>query len=148
MTKHLTTMNLDPFIKNTIGVSRFFENMLDRVDRVGRSNSGNYPPYNIIQHDEEHYRLEMAVAGFTRDQINIKLDDRELTISGSEMKDSVTDENVTYVYRGISSRNFYRSFLLDEYVEIVEATLDNGILSVELERKVPESKKVKQIEIK
>jgi len=142
--KHLTTLNLEPFLRNTIGLDRIFENMMPRIDQL---NSTNYPPYNIIALDNDNYVIEVAVAGFTKDEITVTTKDGTLTIEGKHV-DKTEDENLNYLHRGISSRAFKREFALADYVEVEDAKIEDGILKISLKRELPESMKPKRIEVK
>ena len=141
--KHLTTLNLDPFLRNAIGVHRTFENMLDRFEHV---NTGNYPPYNIVQIDDDNYRVEIAVAGFSKDDISITVEDGQLDVRGESSEPRTAGE--TFLHQGISARAFERHFALADHVEVKGASVINGILMITLQREVPEALKPKLIEIK
>ncbi len=128
----------DPFL---IGFTR----EVDRLNSLSKTNSSvAYPPYNVIKFDEDTYALDLAVAGFEKSEIDISVKDNTLFIKGE--KESTEDDG-EYVYRGIATRKFTRSFALGEYMEVAEATVKNGILSVYILRVVPEEKKPKQITI-
>jgi molecular chaperone IbpA len=128
----------DPFL---IGFTR----EVDRLNSLSKTNSTvAYPPYNVIKFDEDAYALDLAVAGFDKSEIDISIKDNTLIIKG-EKKSS--DEDGEYVYRGIATRKFTRSFALGEYMEVAEANVKNGILSVYILRVVPEEKKPKKITI-
>jgi len=145
--KHLTTINLEPFLRNAIGMDRIFENMMHRVEH---SNSGNYPPYNIIEVDDDHYRLEVAVAGFNKDEIIVTVDNGQLLIASHivDVDEAKEIDSETYLHKGISARHFQRQFTLSDHVEVIGAEVVNGVLKVELERNIPESLKPKTIEVK
>jgi molecular chaperone IbpA len=120
-------------------------------ERVEHLNNGNYPPYNIIQLDENNYRVELAVAGFKQDEIDITVEDGQLKVAG--FQETITNEDgeledTTYIHRGISARSFERSFALSDHLEVEGAAMDNGILSIALVYNVPEALKPKRIEIK
>ena len=129
----------DPFL---IGFTREF----DRLNSIQKTNSKvSYPPYNVLKFDEDEYRLELAVAGFEKDEIDVTVKDGSLIISGEQ---EAADEADTYLYRGIATRKFTRSFALGEFMEVSGADMQNGILSIPITRVVPEEKKPKQISIK
>lgn len=129
----------DPFL---IGFTREF----DRLNSIQKTNSKvSYPPYNVLKFDEDEYRLELAVAGFEKDEIDVTVKDGSLIISGEQ---EAADETDTYLYRGIATRKFTRSFALGEFMEVSGADMQNGILSIPITRVVPEEKKPKQISIK
>ena len=144
MTKTLTLRSFDlPQIhKFGIGFDSLF-NDLERVMQV--SGTSNYPPHNVIKTGEETVTIEVAVAGFEEGEIDISVDKRVLTITGARKREEQTEHE--YLHRGISSRDFRHSFTLAEHVEIKSAVIRNGILSVHLEREVPEEAKPKSIAI-
>ena len=128
----------DPFL---IGFTR----EVDRLNSLSKTNSTvAYPPYNVIKFDEDTYALDLAVAGFDKSDIDISVKDNTLIIKGDKKP---VDEDGEYVYRGIATRKFTRSFALGEYMEVEEANVKNGILSIYILRVVPEEKKPKQISI-
>jgi len=149
MTRNLTTLNLTPFLRSTVGLPGMFENMLDRAEQCS-TNNGNYPPFNIIEVDEDHYLIEVAVAGFSKDEIAITTHDRQLKIVGSKVVvESVdVDDEVIYLHKGISARTFEREWALAEHVEVTNAQVENGLLQIELAREIPEALMPKTIEIK
>jgi molecular chaperone IbpA len=120
-----------------IGIDRFFT----EVENAIKGNT-TYPPHNVIKDGEDSYGIELAVAGFSRDQISIETQDRLLKITGEAQKDERE-----YTYKGISTRSFTRQFTLAEYVEVTDATLQDGILSVSLKRNVPEEKQPRKVKI-
>ena len=126
-----------------------FDNIFDELSRINQQQSNtNYPPYNVIKHDDDHFVIELAVAGFREGDINITVEKNVLTIKGEQTED-LDDlvKEVEYLHRGISARNFTRTFTLADYVEVVGAKAENGILKIELERQVPEEQKPKTIAI-
>lgn len=135
---------LRPFIDSwTIGFDNQFE-LLEQLQKATKNRS-TYPPYNIKELVEgEKYAIEMAVAGFVKDDIKISLHEGELLILGVPNKESKSDN---YVHKGIAARSFEQSFALAEYVEVDSASLDNGMLTIVLVRNVPEEKKPKVISI-
>lgn len=141
MTK-ITSLDLSPFYRNTIGMDRLFDRVMNQVDAA--SSNGNYPPYNIIRVGEDNYEIQVAVAGFDEGEIEVEYHEGRLTITGQQQKEN---KDIEYLYHGISSRDFTRTFTLAEYVEVNDAVIENGILTVSLERIVPESMKPKTIAI-
>jgi len=132
------TMNkLNYYAPLAIGIDRFFT----EVENAIKGNT-TYPPHNVIKDGEDSYGIELAVAGFSRDQISIETQDRLLKITGEAQKDERE-----YTYKGISTRSFTRQFTLAEYVEVTDATLQDGILSVSLKRSVPEEKQPRKVKI-
>lgn len=144
MTRHLTTTNLNNFLKHTIGIDNFFEHMMPQLEHM---NAGNYPPYNIVKVTDDKYEIEVAVAGFNKDEISVTTQDGQLIIKGEHAETEETEEK-DYLHRGISARQFERTFALADHVEVKTAAVDNGVLRVQLEREVPENLKPKQIEVK
>ena len=127
----------DPFF---IGFNRD----LARLDNAHRTNSQSYPPYDILKLDEDTYRLSLAIAGFTKDNIDVSVDNGTLVIKGEITE--VAEAEV--VHKGIASRKFTRSFALGEYMEVTGADLKDGMLNINVDRTVPEEKKPKTIKIK
>jgi molecular chaperone IbpA len=147
MTRELNLRSFDiPSIhKFAVG----FDGIFDELMRVNAQQANtNYPPYNIVKHDEDHFAIELAVAGFREGDVNITLEKNVLTIKGEQTVDLDELENeVEYVHRGISARAFTRTFTLADYVEVVGASAENGILKIQLERQVPEEQKPKTVAI-
>lgn len=137
----LHTLDLPTLHRHAIGFDRMFEE-LNRT--FASSKSDNYPPYNIAKLDENHFVVEVAVAGFDENELDIELKDGVLLVKGEKEK---KETEVEYQHKGISTRNFTRSFTLGENVEVRGATVKNGILAVALELIVPDEKKPKKIEI-
>jgi len=114
------------------------------LDRASKASAEGYPPYNIEQTAEYKMRITVAVAGFTMDDLNVSTEDNQLVIRGRQQED---ESERVYLHRGIAARQFQRSFVLAEGIEIRGASLDNGLLHIDLERLVPEPE-VRNIEIK
>jgi molecular chaperone IbpA len=127
----------DPFF---IGFNR----ELGRLNNAHKINSQSYPPYDLLKLDEDTYRISIALAGFTKDNIDISVDGGSLIINGEIVE--VTDAEV--IHKGIAGRKFTRSFALGEYMEVSNATLTDGMLHINVVRNTPEDKKPKQIKIK
>ena len=126
-----------------------FENMWDDDFFNLSSASNNYPPYNIVKSGNNKYDVEVALAGFNKNDINVNVGDGMLTIeSKKEDKISDEDENGEVLHKGISQRYFKRSFSVADDVEVKGAKLENGLLRVSMERKVPEARKLKTIDVK
>jgi len=145
MTNQLTLRSLDiPSIhKFSVG----FDRMFDELTR-NQAQQTNYPPYNIVQINEDEYMISLAVAGFGPDNLNVTKDKNFLVIEGNHALNSIgTDSEPTYLHKGISERNFRREFRLADHVEIENAHLELGILSIHLKREVPEEQKPKSIAI-
>ncbi len=124
-----------------IGFDRIFNDFENRHV----NSTTNYPPYNVVKHDEDSFEIEIAVAGFTKEDITVEVDQDQLRIKGQRLKDEDTSK---YVYRGLAARDFERVFTLADHMEVGEAELTNGILSVKLTRIVPEALKPRLIAIK
>lgn len=137
----ITKFDYTPFTRSTVGFDRLFD-VLDR--QFSNSVSTSYPPYNIIKTGEDSYQIEIAVAGFREDELDITVKDYVLSVTGEQKRD---EEEVNYLHKGISARTFNRTFTLGEHVEVKAATVQNGLLIVDLERKVPEEAKPKKIAI-
>jgi molecular chaperone IbpA len=129
----------DPFF---VGVDRVWKH-LDELHAMTSAPTSNYPPYNIRKLDEDHYGIEMAIAGFTEDDLDLTLEDGKLTINGK-----VTEKDEpNLVYKGISSKAFSKAFTLADTIEIDGAELTNGMLLVLLKNNIPDHKKPKKIEV-
>ena len=144
MTKTLTLRSFDiPTIhKFGIGFDTFFNELARVADSQGNT---NYPPYNLIKHSDDQFSIELAVAGFKEGDLDITVEKNILTISGEQATD--IDNPIEYLHRGISARSFVRTFPLAEHVEVVGAGVCDGILTIKLERLVPEEQKPKKIAI-
>lgn len=140
----LHTLDLPSLHRHAIGFDRMFEE-LNRTFANSRGD-GNYPPHNVVQIDDTHYVVEVAVAGFTESEIDVELKENVLTVKGEQIKEEGVKE-IKYLHKGISARNFVRKFNLAENVEVRAATVKNGILAIALELVVPEEKKPKKIAI-
>lgn len=127
----------DPFF---IGFNRD----LARLNNAHKINSQSYPPYDLLKLDEDTYRLSLAIAGFTKEDISVSVDNGTLIIKGEIVE--VTDAEI--VHKGIAGRKFVRSFALGEYMEVSGAELKDGMLHINVDRIVPEEKKPKTIKIK
>jgi molecular chaperone IbpA len=150
------TFDLTPLNRAFIGFDPIF-NLMDRHFANSINNTGGYPPYNILQLDNNNYQIEIAVAGFNIDELSITQNKNELLIEGQptlrefqeeehiEWKEN--DEPKHYLHKGIANRTFKRTFTLADYVEIKDAKLELGILTIKLERQVPEELKPKRITI-
>ncbi|MAF95618.1 MAG: heat-shock protein Hsp20 [Rhodospirillaceae bacterium] len=114
-----------------------FEHFEQILDRASKASAEGYPPYNIEQIGENALRITLAVAGFSMDDLNVSVEDNQLVVRG-RLEDGDGNENRVYLYRGIASRQFQRSFVLAEGIEVKSAAMDNGLLYIELERIVAE----------
>lgn len=136
------TIDLPNLHRHSIGFDQMFD-QLNRAFANGKSD-GNYPPYNLIKLDDSHYVIEVAVAGFAEDEIDVEIKDNVVTVTGEQAKKEL---EVEYQHKGISTRNFIRTFPLAEHVEVRGATVKNGILAIALEKQVPEEQKAKKVQI-
>ena len=121
-----------------VGFDRYFNNQFPNTN-------GNYPPHNIVKYDDTHYGIEVAVAGFSKEEITVEVDQDQLMITG---KKSSTNADVEYLHRGLAARDFEQQFTLAEYMEVKGAEVKDGMLKIEIERIVPEALKPRQIAIK
>ena len=142
MQNNLTTFDRNKFIPYSIG----FDNLFDRLFDIDLESSSSYPPYNISKVDDNNYIIEMALAGFNKDDIEIELADSELTVRSKKREDSNKDVNL--IHQGISHRSFNRKFTLSEEILVKNAEMKNGMLIIKLEKFIPENKKPKLINIK
>jgi molecular chaperone IbpA len=146
MTKTLTLRSFDIPAIHKFGIG--FDNMFDDLMRVtAQQSSTNYPPYNIVQINEDEYMISLAVAGFGLDNLSVTKDKNFLVIEGKEYQSDSEKIVPNYLHKGISNRDFRREFQLADHVEISNASLELGILNVFLKRVVPESAKPKTIAI-
>ena len=133
------------FDKFFVGFDEQFNRLAKIHDDVTK-NIPNYPPYNILKTGENTYEIQVAVAGFTQGEVEVNVNEGQLTITGEKVETELP-EGHKYEHHGISARRFIRSFTLDNYVEVVSAESQDGILTVKLERKLPEAMKPKTIAI-
>ena len=136
----MTTLDLAPLWRSTVGFDRLIDLMEDSVRLTG---GNNYPPYNIERVGEDHYQISLALAGFTPDEVTITAEQNMLTVEGRKADKG----NHQYLYQGISSRPFRRTFDLAEYVQVKGASFEDGMLKIDLVREVPEAMKPRQITI-
>ncbi|MCF3935798.1 Hsp20 family protein [Acuticoccus sp. M5D2P5] len=134
--------DLTPLYRSTVGFDRLFS-LLDNASAVNQAQS--YPPYNIERTAEDEYRITMAVAGFTEDELTVEVKEGSLTVTGQKAEADQNDENI--LYRGIAARAFERRFQLADHVHVTGASLEHGLLHVSLKREVPEAKKPRTIAI-
>ncbi|WEM42313.1 heat shock chaperone IbpA [Photobacterium sp. DA100] len=135
--------NLDftPLYRSAIGFDRLFNQM----EKSATNANAGYPPYNIEQQDENHYRITMAVAGFADEQLDITQQQNKLIVRGTREASGETERQ--YLYQGIAERDFERKFQLADYVKVVGAEMENGLLHIDLEREIPEEQKPRKIAI-
>jgi molecular chaperone IbpA len=138
----MRTFDLTPLYRSTVGFDRLFS----LLDSFGDGAAPSYPPYNIERTGENAYRISVAVAGFTDKEINIEVKENALTIRGDKQV-AEKDQEGEVLYQGIAARAFERRFQLAEHVQVTGASLENGLLHVDLVREIPEAKKPRQIPI-
>lgn len=142
MTSLIPTSMFKDFDKLFVG----FDDQFNRIAKIHddlTKNIPSYPPYNIKKVEDNKYVIEMAVAGFSKSEIEIEFADDKLIVKGNAKEDEATD----YLFKGIAARNFTRTFALNDQIEIKGAGLVNGMLKIALERIIPEHKKAKKIEV-
>jgi len=139
----MTTFDFSPLFRTSVGYDRL-ASLLNSAHRVEQG--GGYPPYNILTAGENRYRITMAVAGFSEEELTITSEHNKLLVKGEKAEEKETEES-RFLYRGIATRSFERRFNLADHVRVSGARLDNGLLHVELEREVPEAMKPRKIEI-
>ena len=139
----MRTTNLDPFWRTSIGFDRLFD-LMDESLRFEPED--HYPPCNIVRTGENTYRISLAVAGFKPEQVNVTVNQNMLIVSASADEKQEKDKG-EYLYRGIAGRSFERRFNLADYVVVKSASLDDGLLQIELEREIPEAMKPRRIEV-
>ena len=137
----MTTFDFTPLYRTSVGFDRL-ASMLSSAHRQDQGNS--YPPYNIRTMGENHYQITMAIAGFAEDDLDITTEQSHLVITGKRADE---DEKVEYLHRGIATRSFERRFNLADHVKVVAASLENGMLHIDLERELPEAMKPRKIKI-
>ena len=136
----MRTFDPTPFWGSTVGFDRLFE-LMDQSAQFQANDT--YPPYNIERADDDNYRITLALAGFSPDEITITAEQNVLTVEGSKAQKPETE----YLYQGISARPFRRVFNLAEYVQVKDASFESGLLKIDLVREVPEAMKPRRIAI-
>ncbi len=136
----MRTIDLSPLYRSVVG----FDRLADLLDSASSEAATGYPPYNIERTGENTYRIEIAVAGFKSDDLNIEVKENLLTVQGRK---PANDEAKRYLHRGLAERNFERRFQLADYVVVSDANLADGLLSISLKRELPEALKPRRIDI-
>lgn len=139
----MRTYDLSPLYRSAVGFDRL-ANLLESAARTGQENG--WPPYNIETTGENAYRIEIAVAGFTADELNIEVKENLLTVTGRKTANDDAAQK-TYLHRGLAERDFERRFQLADYVVVEGADLAHGLLAITLKRELPEALKPRRIEI-
>ena len=144
MTRNLSVWNsLRPFSVGFDSIFEEFDRMLESTERY----SSNYPPYNIHKLNENDYKIEIALAGYSKDDIELEFKESTLTVRNKVKEKVVNEEGNGVIHKGISTRQFERSFTISEDIKVKNAELKNGLLNIDLERIIPEEKKSRLIEI-
>ena len=141
----MTRIDLTPFYRSAIGFDRM-ANLVDNLFQTSETGNTNFPPYNIEKIGELDYRITMAVAGFATADLDITIHEGTLIVTGHANQESRDDET-TFLHRGIAGRQFERRFQLADFIEIKSASLENGLLHIDLKREVPEKMKPRKISI-
>ena len=137
----MRNVDLSPLYRSFIG----FDHLASLLDSANRTDkSGGYPPYNIESVADDKYRITMAIAGFQESELAIHTEKNTLIVKGEKTTDSTEKK---YLYQGIAERNFERRFQLGDYIKVIGAELENGLLHISLEREIPEALKPRKIEI-
>lgn len=134
----INTADLANLSRALVGFDRYFNTQMP---------NGNYPPHNIVKYSEDTYAIEVAVAGFAKEEINVSVDQDQLTIKGVKNRPNA-DVGIEYLHRGLAARDFEQTFTLAEYMEVVGAKVADGMLQIDIKRVVPDALKPRQIEIK
>jgi molecular chaperone IbpA len=132
-----------PFRRSTVGFDRLFDMLENSTLGQGQE---NYPPFDLIKLGDNEFRIELAVAGFKPEEVDITAQQNVLLVSGRK-KDDVDDKGSNYIYRGIATRSFERRFALADHIQVKSADLKDGMLSIELVREIPEAMKPRKISI-
>jgi molecular chaperone IbpA len=137
----MRTIDFSPLFRSSVGFDRM-QRVMDAALRTDATML-SYPPYNIEARGDDAYRITMAVAGFSRHDVEMTIAEDTLTVAGNSKKD---EDGVAYLHRGIAGRSFERKFQLAEHIEVKEAVLRDGLLHIDLERRIPEGLKPRRIE--
>lgn len=139
----MRTVDLSPLYRSFIG----FDHLASLMDAAARTDKQpSFPPYNIEALDKDKYRITMAVAGFSEDELSLQSENNTLVVSGTKTGKDENDER-KFIHQGIAERNFERKFQLGDHVKVLGANLANGLLSIDLEREIPEALKPRKITI-
>ena len=145
MTRNLSVWNsLRPFSVGFDSIFDEFDRMLESTERY----STNYPPYNIKRVNDTDYRIEVALAGYDKDDIEVELKDSALTVRNKTREQTIDEKGNGVIHKGISTRQFERAFTISEDIKVKDAELKNGLLTIDLERIIPDEKKSRLIDIK
>lgn len=137
----MRTADFTPLYRSLVG----FDRLAQQLEQAKSESGSNWPPYNIESTGEDAWRIELAVAGFTTDELTLEVNQNLLTVTGR--KTANDDVERRYLHRGLAERDFERRFQLADYVVVVNASLENGLLTIDLKRELPEAMKPRRIEI-
>ena len=140
----MRTIDFSPLYRSAIGFDRL-AHLIEHANQTSNNSNQGYPPYNIEQLSEDHYRITLALAGFERSEIDITSNQNTLLVKGT--KESKDKAAINYLYQGIAERGFERKYQLADYVTVQSADLVNGLLHIDLKREVPEALKPRTIDI-
>ncbi|WOI36226.1 Hsp20 family protein [Alteromonas sp. CI.11.F.A3] len=140
----MRTIDLSPLYRSFIG-SDHLASLVDAASRAEKQST--YPPYNIELLGDDKYRVTMAIAGFSKDDVSIEVQENTLVITGTRKTEEKESAERKFLHKGISERNFERKFQLGDHVKVLAADMENGLLHIDMERVIPEAKKPRQIEI-
>ena len=132
-----------PLTRSAVGFDRLFT----MLETASKNEGQGYPPYNIESLDENQYRIELAVAGFKPEELNIEAKENQLTVTGKKAANDDTAPQKTYLHRGLAERDFERRFQLADVIKVTNASFEHGLLNIDLKREVPEHKKPRKVEI-
>ena len=135
----MRTIDFSPFARNAIG----FETLFDRLNDRHQDTNEGYPPYDIVRKGEDQFPINIAIAGFSPDEVTITSEASLLTVAGKKQD----KRDIEYLYQGISARSFERRFNLADYIEVEDATFENGLLHINLVRRIPDKMKPRKIAI-
>lgn len=137
------THTLNALNRAFVGIDSFIS---DFEERFANQINSNYPPYNILKHDKDTYEIQVAVTGFDPSEVSVEIDQNRLIIKGEIQREESTE--IQYIHRGLAGRNFTKVIPLAEHIEVGEATIKNGVLSIQLNRVIPEALKPRVLKIK
>jgi len=137
----MRTFDFSPLFRSSIG----FDHLASLLDATNRDSNAGYPPYNIEVVDNDNYRITLAIAGFSEDELSIETESNVLRVRGSKTPEE--NEAKTYLYQGIAGRDFERRYQLADHVKVVNASLENGLLHIHLVKEIPEAMKPRKITI-
>ena len=143
MNQQLARFDANALNRALVGFDSLFN---DFEHRFANQINQSYPPYNILKHSEDSYAIEVAVTGFTKDEITVEVDQNRLVVKGERLP--VENADTEYLYRGLASRNFVRSWTLAEHMVVGEGRIKNGVLTIDVTREVPEALKPRILKIK